>query len=334
MKNGYAYIGTKDITQRSSSGGAFMTIAKTFFEEYGSDGRAFGVVFGNSLNVEYAIAKSFEECRAFQGSKYVQSDMIGTVKQVVSYLREGLAVLFVGTPCAVAAVKKSAQMNGLLNEKLWLVDLICHGTVDKRIWKDYLAWLEKRHRAKVVEYSFRYKPVAWRGYPVYVKFSNGKELIDTYELRTYIRAFLKCVSMREACFQCPFKTTERCGDITLGDFWGAEAVFDRMDAASGVSLCLENTENGTKILQKMQAYADQEGTVFKKLDDDVFMKRQDNLKHALQKPSEYESFQAIYKKEGFDAAIRKTGIFTLRGRIRAAGISMLKAIGVYSMLKK
>jgi ASC-1-like (ASCH) protein len=97
---------------------------------------------------------------------------------------------------------------------------------------------------------------------------------------------------------------------------------------------LENTENGTKILQKMQAYADQEGTVFKKLDDDVFMKRQDNLKHALQKPSEYESFQAIYKKEGFDAAIRKTGIFTLHGRIRAKGILLLKKTGLYSILKK
>ena len=310
-----------------------MAIAKAFFDTY-QKGRVFGVTYGDSLNVEYAVAECFEECRAFQGSKYVQSDMNGTIKQVIDSLEDGFPVLFVGTPCAVASVKKTAQAKGVYGDMLWLVDLICHGTVDKRIWKDYLAWLEKRNHAKVVEYSFRYKPVSWRGYPVYVRFSDGKKLIDTYESRTYIRAFLKCISMRSGCFQCPFKTTERCGDVTLGDFWGAEALFGRENVARGVSLCLENTENGTRILKKLQELAKDEVPKLERLDDEMFMQRQDNLKRALTKPKEYELFQQNYEKHGFEVAIRKAGIFTLRGRIRAAGIAVLKKTGIYSILKK
>lgn len=332
MRNAYAYIGKKDITKRSSSGGAFMAIAKAFFEAY-ENGKAYGVVFGDDLNVEYAVAESFAECKRFQGSKYVQSDMNGTIKQIVDCLKSNTAVLFVGTPCAVAGVKKAAQANGVYGENLWLVDLICHGIVGKKLWKDYIAWIEKRHHAKVEEYSFRYKPVSWRGYPVYVKLSNGKELIDTYEIRTYIRAFLRCISMRNACFQCQFKKTERTGDVTLGDLWGAESILSDSRVSTGVSLCLENTEIGALILKKVQAAIANEGTVFEKLDDDSFMNRQDNLKHALVKPREYEVFWSTYEKFGFDTAIRKAGIFTLRGRIRAAGIVLLKKTGIYSALK-
>lgn len=333
MKNAYAYIGTKDITKCSSSGGAFMAIAKVFFETY-KNGKAFGVAFGDNLNVEYAIAENFEECKRFQGSKYVKSDMNGVLEQVVECLKSNIAVLFTGTPCAVAAIKKAAQTNGVYVENLWLVDLICHGTVDKKLWKDYLAWIEKRHHAKVESYSFRYKPIAWRGYPVYVKLSNGHELIDTYEARTYIRAFLKSISMRRTCFQCPFKTTERTGDVTLGDLWGAETVLSDDRVSSGVSLCLENTETGSKILQKLQTSAVEEGAFFEKLDDASFMKRQDNLKHALTMPNNYETFWTAYEKYGFDTAVRKAGIYTTRGLIRAKGISLLKKIGFYSILKK
>ena len=309
-----------------------MAIAKVFFETY-KNGKAFGVAFGDNLNVEYAMAENFEECKRFQGSKYVQSDMNGTFKQVVDCLKANSAVLFVGTPCAVAGIKKTAQANGVYGENLWLVDLICHGTVEKKLWLDFIAWIEKRHHAKVEAYSFRYKPVAWRGYPVYIKFSNGKELIDTYETRTYIRAFLKRISMRNACFQCPFKTTERAGDVTLGDLWGAESILSDERVSSGVSLCLENTETGSTILQKVQAATVEEGTVFEKLDDASFMKRQDNLKHALTKPKEYELFHETYEKYGFDTAIRKAKIFTLYGRIRAASIVVLKKTGIYSIIK-
>lgn len=333
MKNAYAYIGPADITKHSSSGGAFMAIVKAFFDTY-EEGRVYGVVFGDALNVEYAVAESFEECKRFQGSKYVQSDMNGVIKNIVDCLKANSAVLFVGTPCTVAGVKKTAQTNGVYSEKLWLVDLICHGTVEKKLWKDYIAWIERRHGSKVEEYCFRYKSISWRGYPGYIKLSNGKELIDTYEVRTYIRAFLKCISMRNTCFSCQFKTMERPGDVTLGDLWGVESILPDLCTSSGVSLCLENTETGSMILQKVQIATKGEGTIFKKLDDDSFMRRQDSLRHALIKPGEYELFWTVYKNYGFDASIRKSGIFTIRGQIRTKGISVLKKMGIYPIIKK
>ena len=334
MQNVYGYVGTSETTSRSSSGGAFMAIAKAFFDEYGEKARALGVVFGEDLNVEYAVAETFDACRAFQGSKYVQSDAIVTIDRVVNLLNEGFAVLFVGTPCVAAGVKKAVAARTLASERLWTVDLICHGTPDKRVWRDYLSWLEKRRGARPVEYSFRYKKVAWRGYPVYVKLSDGKEIVDTYEARTYVRAFLKGATMREACFRCPFKNLDRCGDLTIGDFWGAEAIFDQDEAKRGVSLILENSEKGAAIIERMRRDAEVEGTRLQKIDDDVFMRRQDNLKRALPKPPQYDAFWDAYKKDGFDAAVRRAGFFTWKGRLRARGIWLLKKVGLYSALKK
>lgn len=334
MNNAYSYIGTKEVTQESSSGGAFMAIAKVFFDTFGNRGRAFGVAFSEQLDVEYTIAENYENCAVFQGSKYVQADAGKAIKQAIDCLKSGMSVLFVGTPCMVAALKKLAEDGNLQTDNLWLVDLICHGTVDKTIWKDYLSWIEKRHGAKVTDYSFRYKNVAWRGYPVYIKLSNGTEIIDTYEARAYIRAFLKAISIREACFTCRYKTTDRCGDLTLGDFWGAEAVLDVAETLSGVSLILVNTDKGAHIAEKVGCAAQKDGASLRELSEVAFMYRQDNLQHALTKPQEYALFRETYKKCGFEAAIRKTGIFTVGGQIRALGICVLKKTGMYHMLKR
>mgnify|MGYP003434021164 CR=1 FL=1 len=89
-----------------------------------------------------------------------------------------------------------------------------------------------------------------------------------------------------------------------------------------------------KVLQKVQETAVQEDAFFEKVDEESFMKRQDNLNHLLVKPEKYELFWSTYKTGGFDAAIRKAGIFTVYGRLRANGISLLKKLGIYSLLKR
>lgn len=333
MKNVYAYMGPNDITEVSSSGGAFMQIAKVFFDTYREDGRVFGVALNESMEVEYVVADTFEKCKVFQGSKYVKCDIRDAIKKIINYLEEGKAVLFVGTPCAVASVKRMARAKQISLENLWLIDLICHGTVDRKVWRDYIKWIERRHKEKIVGYSFRYKKVGWRGYPVYIKFSNGLELIDTYEARTYIRAFLKEITIKEHCFHCAFKKMERVGDITLGDFWGAELTIKQKDIDRGVSLILENTELGNNIIKCLKKQSDKDGSFLEKMDNEKFLIEQDNLKQPLQRPKEYNVFKKNYEKYGFDVAIRKAGIFTLWGRVRAIGILLLKKIGLYSILK-
>lgn len=333
MNSAYAYVGTKQITYRSSSGGAFMAIAKAFFDKYGVQGRVFGVKIFEQ-DVVYAVADNLVDCQAFQGSKYVWAHNDGFVNKVFEFLSLGKAVLFVGTPCMVASVRKMAENRGVKSDKLWLIDLICHGTVDEFIWKDYLKWLEKRHQAKVVDYSFRYKPIAWRGYPVYVKFDNGKELFDTYEVRAYIRAFLKRIIVRKSCFNCPFRNENRTGDITLGDFWGAEKTLLKEHVKNGCSLVLENTHCGSSIIRELRKNIEADGTLLEPVEKHICMQKQDNLKSVVNKPKEYELFWKTYNKFGFEQAMRKTGVFSVKGQIRAICILFIKKIGLYSLLVK
>lgn len=309
-----------------------MAVAAAFFDTYGDDGRVFGVTLDSALNAVYTVADSYEACAAFQGSKYVQADAVAAIAQAVEFLQKEKAVLFVGTPCMVAALKTRAEKVGVRTEKLWLIDLICHGTVSAALWQDYLAWMEKIYKAKVTEYSFRYKKVAWHGYPVYVKFSNGKEIVDTYYARAYIRAFLKGLIMRQSCYCCAYKNTNRCGDLTLGDFWGAQTVLQGIDTSDGVSLIMENSQQGAAIMEKLHRSAAAD-VYLQKISTEVAMQRQDNLKHALQKPKEYDLFKEVYKKQGFDAAIRRAGIVTVSGRIRSMGIVLLKKTGLYQAAK-
>ena len=71
-------------------------------------------------------AKNLEECEAFQGSKYVQSDMTGSFVEVKHDLEKGGKVLFTGTPCQVAAVKKYLSRDNIDITGLYTVDIVCH----------------------------------------------------------------------------------------------------------------------------------------------------------------------------------------------------------------
>lgn len=56
--------------------------------------------------------------------------------------------------------------------------------------------------------------------------------------------------MRPSCARCPFNTVERCGDITLADFWGWEKTDPALNADDrGYSLILVGTEKGLRLLE-------------------------------------------------------------------------------------
>ena len=52
---------------------------------------------------------------------------------------------------------------------------------------------------------------------------------------------------RESCYECPFASAQRTGDITLGDFWGGAKLFKMLDASTGISFCAVNSDTGEKV---------------------------------------------------------------------------------------
>ena len=62
-------------------------------------------------------------------SKYVQSYMGNVYSKIKERLEQEIDVLFVGTPCQVAGLKKYL---GRQYDRLLTVDLVCHGVPVRR----------------------------------------------------------------------------------------------------------------------------------------------------------------------------------------------------------
>lgn len=87
----------------STSGGVFSVFGEYIICKYG------GVVFGAAFDEKYEIChievNNVGELFRLRGSKYPQSKIGDTYKQIQKYLNIGRVVLFVGTPCQVVALK-------------------------------------------------------------------------------------------------------------------------------------------------------------------------------------------------------------------------------------
>ena len=81
-------------------------------------GICYGAKFNSNFQVIHSQSHSLIECKDFQGSKYVQSDIRNCFKEIHDLLsKEGIQILFTGTPCQVAAIKQyvSTHMTSPIN---------------------------------------------------------------------------------------------------------------------------------------------------------------------------------------------------------------------------
>ena len=215
----------------SSSGGAATALALEFV-------RTGGVVCSCTFvdgKFVFRIASTPSEVRRFSGSKYVKSAPGGAFRQVKSFLLKDVSVLFIGLPCQVAAMRN--YVGHKLSERLYTVDLICHGTPSPKILERFLG----EHRKAPSSIQFRKKT----SFQVYC---DGETVSDVGEQDPYIMAFLKGLSYTENCYSCRYANVSRVSDITLGDAWGSD--LPQVEQSRGVSLILCQTEKGVSLVEK------------------------------------------------------------------------------------
>lgn len=299
----YAFKHKPEVVEKSSSGGAFSAVAEAFFDmEPNIPKTVYGVTLDRDMNVVYESARSLEECAKFKGSKYVQSSFKGIPERISVDLREGRAVLFVGTPCFVHSLKSRLEKTNSNTEMLTCVDLICHGTPQKKYWDAYKRWLEMRYKSKMTAFLFRTNKPGYTPYTATAEFENGKIIKGTLETAVFNRLFLQHYIMCPGCFQCRYASLERKGDLTLGDFWGIEDVMPDFRANKAVSEILVNTEKGNRIIQWIQK---QNGWQIAQCFSDDYIKYQNNLQQPANKPSAYEKFQQDFEKKGLEYVAKK-----------------------------
>lgn len=231
------------IRMESSSGGIFTLLAEKVIN---SGGVVFGAGWNKNLELEHTYVETFEELKKFRGSKYLQSEISETFKEVLEFLKISRKVLFSGTPCQVGGLKSFLDKN-LDKEKiknLLCVDFICHGVPSPKVFKKYLEYQEKINNSKAERIAFRLKNKGWKLFSVSLLFNNNTEYRKQFRNDLYMNAFLSDIDLRPTCYDCGFKTKQRIADITMADFWGIQNVKPEFDDDKGTSLILVHSELG------------------------------------------------------------------------------------------
>lgn len=316
---GYLFCNTPDIVRKSSSGGAYSAIITTTNGRIHNKLAIYGAAFDEKLMVVHKkyTAEDYEPLR---GSKYCFSRYSPIMSGVKDDLNKGEYVIFTGTPCQVFALKSFLNKEKIGCDKLLTIDLICHGSPDIKLWCAYKNWLEKRHKKRLNIFKFRYKDARWNGYSLMAEFEDSKRIVNTHDLQVYMDLYFTHQVMRKSCYTCRFASTERFGDITLGDFWGAEDIFPEMVSNSvkkrGISLMIPNTEKGLTIIKQMIGISADQGWLIKECVDDSFVKYQTGLNAPVEKPKDYDEFCQFAAKNDFDAIVKKYAGFNFKGKLR------------------
>ena len=236
-----------NVVKSSQSGGAFTAFSDWVLEQG-------GVVYGAHLNTsDFSIchirAVSPPQRDLIKGSKYVQSSMQDCFLDVMDDLKEGKTVLFTGTPCQCDGLLSLLKLKKINTEKLYTVDIICHGVPSQKVFQSFIKWNEQKNHKKVLSFVFREKTkYPWGEYREKIVFEDGKTVYSDW----YANLFLNESSLRDCCYTCPYTSPVRSTDITIGDFWGIDNCHPEMHDRYGVSSLIVHSQNGAKLLEKVK----------------------------------------------------------------------------------
>lgn len=240
----YAAQGEDDIRKVSSSGGIFSLLASEILSLN-------GIVYGASMDENFFVSHqritSIGELFKLRKSKYVQSNIGDVYKKVKADLLQDQYVLFSGCPCQIAALKNYL---GKSYEKLFLIDILCHGVPSNKMLKDYIEESFSNPRCKSID--FRDKRVGWRADCLTIYYEDGTNRIFTTPESEYEIGFQNNLTLRDSCTDCEFCGHQRQGDLTLGDFWHVEDYNPDWKDGKGTSVILINNEKGDQLLDKIK----------------------------------------------------------------------------------
>ena len=119
-----------DDLMTSASGGASSVLCQTILKR---GGIVYGCVQRNYKDIAHRRISSYEDYTLMKGSKYVQSNIGYIYRDVKADLNNGKEVLFTGTPCQIAGLKAYLRKD---YERLYLVDLVCHGVPSQKLLRE------------------------------------------------------------------------------------------------------------------------------------------------------------------------------------------------------
>lgn len=133
-----------------------------------------------------------------------------------------------------------------------------------------------------------------------------------------MRAFIRDLTLREACFRCKFKQPNgSMADITLGDFWGIENIAPKFDNNLGTTIAIASTAKGERALSDLHKLCE--------LDYNEVVKYNPAICKPALKPKHYDAFIAYASTSSvFLSALKKYAGCTLKEQIKKTIIRLLR----------
>lgn len=303
----YAYKNSNtNIREHSTSGGFFSALSELVLDK---GGVIYGAVFDENYVVKHIRATDNKDCNRMRNSKYVQSDIRGIIPLVMQDLLSNRLVLFTGTPCQVAALKRFLELKKCDLSNLITCDFVCHGTPSPLIWEEYIKYIKNKYSDDTVEINFRDKTLfGWHKPVLKIKLHNNTQVLTEKRDPFYLFFYSNCI-LRPSCHFCKFTKRTRVSDITMGDCWGIEKFNAELDDNKGVSLLLINTNRGKQIFSNVI----KNNEIVKISYNDV---EQPHLYKPVKKSKRREEFWYDYFQKGFLYVLKHYTDYSYFNRIK------------------
>lgn len=276
-----AFSKNVQINKTSSSGGVAYEMYKYIIN---NNGICYGVSSKtNNSNITFIRVDNKEDLEKLQGSKYTHAYINDEMKSIKKDILEGKNVLFIGTPCQIAGLKKFL---GREYDNLICVDIICHGVPSQKLLKEEI-------QVEFDEIKFRGE----NGFRLIAKKDKKEVYSKSKNVSYYYIAFLNGINYRENCYSCEFAQNSRISDLTIGDFWGLKD--KKIINKNGISLILINSEKGQKFIEKIDNISVFEENI------ESALKSNEQLNEPTTKTKKTEIFRKQYINKGLKKTISK-----------------------------
>lgn len=308
----------ESIRNKSTSGGFNMGLAMYIIK---NNGVVYGAAINNNLEVKHIRITDIDNLKKIYGSKYVQSNIEDVFGLISQDLKENKEVLFTGTPCQVDAIKSFLNNKGITLDKLITCDIICHGVPSNKIFMEHIKFLERMYDKKIVSYQFRTKDYGWIGHNEKAIFEDGTSTSDFKNryMNIYKELYGSLNIIRPSCYECPYASNNRVGDITMGDFWGIEKINKDFFDNNGISFIKINTKKGENVFNQIKQNFDY-------INNEIENCKNPQLKGPTLKPKNREIFWREYHSKGYKYVKKKYTTYGIFKRVKVKTYRLLKKI--------
>lgn len=281
----------QELLKESASGGVGSLISSYIIE---SKGVVYGAIMSPELKVQHKKVSSQKDIRALSGSKYVQSDFSRVFESIRKSCNSNSKVVVFGTPCQIYALRRFLHKD---YSNLYLVDLICHGVPSPDLFEKYIVWKTKRmNDGPIKDYRFRDKSL--NGWDTSYKATTEHKVSAAEATKDpYYFSFIYAQTYRECCYNCNFASRDRCGDITIGDYWGItkyHELFKKIER-KGVSALICNTLQGEQLFEQIKNNLIYEESKFEQV-----VEKNPNLIHPAHRPNVRNDIYDQINKNGIN----------------------------------